>query len=708
MWVKEVGASPANPAAGAAAPFIPSDVIVGQIAPLIPLSVERIRELVERFDEDKIGGLTETQWVLFCEENQKYFASLGEDRMCFGRFLGYCVPDATQQPSRTRRFGQAVVRFLEGFAAGGVAGAVSKTVIAPGDRVKIIFQVDSGRRFTLGNAVRLGVKTVRDHGFLGLWIGNGAMMMRVVPYSAITFVSFDYYHSGLVYLSKYHHVDGATDESLAVALRFLGGSFAGATATTCTYPLDLMRARLAFHSCSEEKLPSYRVACNTLVKTHGWKALYAGLVPTLVGIMPYAGCSFAVFETLKSRIVKWRNLPSDKAISVHERMVAGGLAGLIAQSATYPLDIVRRRMQVAPRRYRGVFHALRLIYKEEGLLQGWYKGLQMNWIKGPIAVATGFTVNDIVKRRMREYDEKYAQYSHREYLVTIPEALACGGVAAGVAKLWTVPFDRLKIMYQVGLGASDTHKFGSQGFAFKGNMYAENPNIWQGSGITMMRVIPYGALAYCFFDIFQTASERLLFSLTPTPATNFLAGGAAAALTTTILYPLDLVRTKAATNRLPSFSQSYYWTLRDMARQKGLRSLWEGGSLAVMGVVPCAGIGFATYEFIKERYECANFGQRLLAGMCAGVAGQFTTYPLNIARRQRQVEQLAYSGLGDLKKVFMNPGFYASLYRKPHFGLSIGPMALGMSFALNDFCRDGVVKARKEILHDLFFTGSAA
>ncbi|ESL08386.1 mitochondrial carrier protein [Trypanosoma rangeli SC58] len=707
MWAKDVDAHPADPAVQVATPFIPTDVIVRQIAPLISLPVERIRELVESFDKDKIGGLTETQWVFFCEENHKYFASLGEEQMDFERFFGYSVPDADLQPSRTRRFGQGVVRFLEGFAAGGVAGAVSKTVIAPGDRVKIIFQVDSGRRFTLCNAVRLGVKTVRDHGVLGLWIGNGAMMMRVVPYTAITFVSFEYYHSGLIHLAKSCYVDGA-EEGLAVALRFLGGSLAGATATTCTYPLDLMRARLAFHSCGEEKPPSYRVVCNTLVKTHGMKALYSGLIPTLVGIMPYAGCSFAVFETLKSRIVEWHNLSSEKAISVHERMAAGGLAGLIAQSATYPLDIVRRRMQVAPRRYRGVFHALRLIYKEEGLFQGWYKGLQMNWIKGPIAVATGFTVNDVIKRRMREYDEKSAQYSHREHLVTIPEAFVCGGVAAGVAKFWTVPFDRLKIMYQVGLGAFDTHKLGRQGFTLISDMYVENPNMWQGSGITMMRVIPYGALAYCFFDIFQTASERLLFSLTPTLATNFLAGGSAAALATTILYPLDLVRTKAAANILTSFSQSYYWTMREMARQKGLRSLWEGCSLAIMGAFPFAGIGFATYEFIKERYKCETFGQRLFAGMCAGVAGQLTTYPLNIARRQRQVEQLAYSGLGDLKRLFMKPGFYASLYRKLSFGWSIGPMTLGMSFAINDLCRDGVVKARKEILHDLLFNGAAA
>ncbi|KEG14209.1 putative mitochondrial carrier protein [Trypanosoma grayi] len=704
MLVKDTNESSSNAVSKTGVPYVPVDVIVKEIAPLIPLPEKMIRELVERYDEDSMGGLSEKQWIRFCEENQKRFASLGEQEFTFDRFVGYSDLTVNEQSTRTHRFPQSVVRFLEGFAAGGIAGAISKTVIAPGDRVKIIFQVDSGRKFTLLNAVRLGVDTVREHGVLGLWIGNGAMMMRVVPYAATTFASFDYYHHALCQVVNTKRADGTEEEGLAVTLRFLSGSLAGATATACTYPLDMMRARLAAHSCTGETLPSYRIAYRTLVGTHGWLSLYSGLVPTLVGIMPYAGCSFAVFESLKKYIIKWRDLPSDKSIPVHERMIAGGLAGLIAQSATYPLDIVRRRMQVSPGRYRGVLHALKTIYKEEGLAQGWYKGLQMNWIKGPIAVATGFTINDIIKRRMREYDAKAAQLSHRESLVTIPEAFACGGVAAGVAKLWTVPFDRLKIMYQVGMSVSDPHTFGRQGIAMMSDMLVESPNMWQSSGIMMVRVVPYGALTYCFYDVFQTAAERLMFSVTPTPATNFVAGGSAAALATAIVYPLDLVRAKAATNTLPPNSQSYYWMLRHMAGQKGMRSLWEGCSLAVMGIGPLAGIGFATYEFIKERYHCDNFGERLLAGMLAGVAGQISTYPLNVAKRQRQVEQLVYSRLGDLKNIFMKPGFYASLYRKMPFGWSIGAMTFGISFAVNDLCRDVVVKAKKDILHDLFFT----
>lgn len=65
------------------------------------------------------------------------------------------------------------------------------------------------------------------------------------------------------------------------------------------------------------------------------------------------------------------------------RLLAGGIAGLVAQTATYPLDIVRRRMQVGIP-YNSIRHAFQEILKHEGLRQGMYKGLVMNWFKGPV------------------------------------------------------------------------------------------------------------------------------------------------------------------------------------------------------------------------------------------------------------------------------------------------------------------------------------
>lgn len=87
-----------------------------------------------------------------------------------------------------------------------------------------------------------------------------------------------------------------------------------------------------------------------------------------------------------------------------ERMVFGACAGLIGQSASYPLDVVRRRMQTAGvtgHQYASILSTLRTIVQEEGAVRGLYKGLSMNWLKGPIAVGISFTTFDLMQILLR-------------------------------------------------------------------------------------------------------------------------------------------------------------------------------------------------------------------------------------------------------------------------------------------------------------------
>lgn len=82
----------------------------------------------------------------------------------------------------------------------------------------------------------------------------------------------------------------------------------------------------------------------------------------------------------------------------YERLAFGACAGLIGQSASYPLDVVRRRMQTAGVRglsYSTILGTMREIVTQEGVTRGLYKGLSMNWLKGPIAVGVSFTTFDI-------------------------------------------------------------------------------------------------------------------------------------------------------------------------------------------------------------------------------------------------------------------------------------------------------------------------
>lgn len=83
---------------------------------------------------------------------------------------------------------------IASFMAGGVAGAVSRTVVSPLERLKILYQVQSEGR----NAYKMSIwkalgKMWREEGFKGFMAGNGTNCIRIVPYSAVQFGAFNFY-----------------------------------------------------------------------------------------------------------------------------------------------------------------------------------------------------------------------------------------------------------------------------------------------------------------------------------------------------------------------------------------------------------------------------------------------------------------------------------------------------------------------------------
>ena len=159
---------------------------------------------------------------------------------------------------------------------------------------------------------------------------------------------------------------------------------------------------LPCHSFTHTTLKKSLCGTGTIIRTEGAAALWGGLGPTLVGIIPYGGLSFATYETLKAAVRKhYPDADGPKGQPLALRLGLGGVAGLTAQTLTYPLHVVRRRMQVQlphdPDRYRGILDGLRRIYIEEGFRAGLFKGLTLTWLKGPFSLAIAFTLNDRLK-----------------------------------------------------------------------------------------------------------------------------------------------------------------------------------------------------------------------------------------------------------------------------------------------------------------------
>lgn len=263
--------------------------------------------------------------------------------------------------------------------AGALAGAVAKTTIAPLDRTKISFQV-SQKPYSISEAVEFIIRTYQKHGLRDLWRGNSATMLRVIPFAAVQFVAHEQFKILLNPLP--------TTTALPAGRRFIAGSLAGCTATLTTYPLDVARARMAVTGNDK-----YRNVYNVLTQTVREGGIWRGITPTLIGVIPYAGTSFFTYETLKH---EYQTQYSTQPPPLY-RLAFGAFAGLLGQNVSYPLDIVRRRMQteglVTKTSYRSIRHTLQYILLTEGL-RGLYKGVSMNWIKGPLAVTISFNTYD--------------------------------------------------------------------------------------------------------------------------------------------------------------------------------------------------------------------------------------------------------------------------------------------------------------------------
>ena len=109
----------------------------------------------------------------------------------------------------------------------------------------------------------------------------------------------------------------------------------------------------------------------------GVRALYRGLPATAFGVAPYVGINFAAYEALRGVIT-----PPGKQ-SVVRKLACGALAGSVSQTLTYPMDVLRRKMQVTGMsslggvRHTGAVDAFRYIIRTDGIA-GLYKGLWPN------------------------------------------------------------------------------------------------------------------------------------------------------------------------------------------------------------------------------------------------------------------------------------------------------------------------------------------
>ncbi|OKL57620.1 hypothetical protein UA08_06977 [Talaromyces atroroseus] len=347
--------------------------------------------------------------------------------------------DVTQVDTRSLDY------ILRSGLAGGLAGCAGKTVVAPLDRVKILFQASnpqfakySGSWSGLAMAMR---DIHRFEGSRGLYKGHSATLLRIFPYAAIKFLAYEQIRAVII----------PSKSKETPFRRLISGSLAGITSVFFTYPLEVIRVRMAFETkqntrssfsqiCQQiyhERASSRPVAANngqsiamatartvstsinTVTPSSGLANFYRGFAATILGMIPYAGISFLTHDTIGD-VLRLPNLapyttihdsdnpsPSGKRqnkrrlqLTASAELFSGAIAGLISQTSAYPLEVIRRRMQVGGAMGDGhrlnLAETARKIFLEKGF-RGFWVGITIGYLKIIPMSATSFFVYERMK-----------------------------------------------------------------------------------------------------------------------------------------------------------------------------------------------------------------------------------------------------------------------------------------------------------------------
>jgi len=274
------------------------------------------------------------------------------------------------------------VSFMKDFVAGGVSAAISKTAVAPIERVKLLLQVQhASKQITVDQRykgmVDCFVRIPKEQGFLAFWRGNLANVIRYFPTQALNFAFKDKYKQ--VFL-------GGVDKNTQFVRYFLGnlasGGAAGATSLCFVYPLDFARTRLAADigkAGAAREFSGLGNCLSSIFKSDGLVGLYRGFGVSVQGIIIYRAAYFGFFDTAKGMLPNPKTTPFLVSWAIAQTVTT--VAGIIS----YPFDTVRRRMMMQSGRsdkmYKNTMDCWGKIYKTEGG-NAFFKGAFSNVLRG--------------------------------------------------------------------------------------------------------------------------------------------------------------------------------------------------------------------------------------------------------------------------------------------------------------------------------------
>ncbi|KAK6059480.1 ADP/ATP translocase 1 [Cooperia oncophora] len=272
-------------------------------------------------------------------------------------------------------------KFFIDLASGGTAAAISKTAVAPIERVKLLLQVqDASSTIAVDKRYKgiidILVRVPKEQGFAALWRGNLANVIRYFPTQALNFAFKDSYKK--VFLEG---LDKKKDFWKYFAGNLASGGAAGATSLCFVYPLDFARTRLAADvgKGAGREFKGLADCLIKVVKSDGPIGLYRGFFVSVQGIIIYRAAYFGLFDTAKMVLASEGKLNFFIAWAIAQVVTVG--SGILS----YPWDTVRRRMMMQSGRkdilYKNTLDCAKKIIANEGM-SAMFKGALSNVFRG--------------------------------------------------------------------------------------------------------------------------------------------------------------------------------------------------------------------------------------------------------------------------------------------------------------------------------------
>lgn len=306
-------------------------------------------------------------------------------------------------------------RTMRLMTAGGAAGAVTKTSIAPLERLKVLAQTSGMRKDGMvGRGPFWPLHAWRDivskHGLKGLYFGNGANCLRIVPVYALKFSLNDTFKTWIIRsrsarggpVTEVEFAIGGGEPLRKLELSFgekiVVGSLAGVVQIIATYPLDLVRLRLQLAEHAGIRYRGIGDCLTTIAREESPLALYRGLLPSMAAGVPYVGLQMAFYDAISTEFGPRLGGGTQAAL------VCGSLAGISAQTLSFPMDTVRHRMQAdgagrSARVYASTLDCIQRIAREEGPW-AFFRGWGINCFRALPGAAIQFASYDFFKRAL--------------------------------------------------------------------------------------------------------------------------------------------------------------------------------------------------------------------------------------------------------------------------------------------------------------------